>query len=184
MIFETDRFIVRPYQMPEDLDAAMVMYGDPEVQRYLMGIVEADPEVVRDRLATRTEFFRQRGDGTGFWAVERKADGRVVGNAIAKHLPDGDGNLTEDLEIGWHVAREFWGQGYATEFGLASRDYAFEKLGVDEILIVMNPLNERSLRVALKVGATERGFTDRYYGMHVRLLSITREEWERLRSAP
>jgi RimJ/RimL family protein N-acetyltransferase len=57
-----------------------------------------------------------------------------------------------ELEIGWTTAREFWGNGYATEAALACRDHAFAELGRDHVISLIAPENVASIRVAEKIG--------------------------------
>ena len=57
-------------------------------------------------------------------------------------------------EIGWLLAREFWGRGYATEAGAAARDAAFSRWGYAEVISLIRPENLRSRRVAGRLGMT------------------------------
>jgi RimJ/RimL family protein N-acetyltransferase len=63
-----------------------------------------------------------------------------------------DGEL--ELEIGWTIVRELWGQGYATEAALACRDHALGELGRDRVISLIAPENAASIRVAEKIGET------------------------------
>ena len=59
-----------------------------------------------------------------------------------------------ETDIGWHLLREHWGQGLATEAARASRDYAFVQLGVERLVAQIHPENSASRRVAEKIGMT------------------------------
>jgi RimJ/RimL family protein N-acetyltransferase len=59
-----------------------------------------------------------------------------------------------ETDIGWHLLREHWGQGFATEAAQASRDYAFAQLGVERLVAQIHPENYASRRVAEKIGMT------------------------------
>jgi RimJ/RimL family protein N-acetyltransferase len=98
--------------------------------------------------------------GVGLFSVLRKEDGRFVGrvgyllwdperwvNAMHEQL---DGEL--ELEIGWTIARELWGNGYATEAAAVCRDHAFRELGRDRVISLIAPENVASIRVAEKIG--------------------------------
>jgi len=98
--------------------------------------------------------------GVGLFSVLRKEDERLVGrvgyllwdperwvNAMHEQL---DGEL--ELEIGWTIARELWGNGYATEAALACRDHAFRALDRDRVISLIAPENVPSIRVAEKIG--------------------------------
>ncbi|MBC8065326.1 MAG: GNAT family N-acetyltransferase, partial [Chlorobia bacterium] len=72
---------------------------------------------------------------------------------------------TGEIEIGWHLARDSWGQGFGTECGLGVMKYGFERLGVDQLHAIAYPENKASLRIMQKIGMEYRGSTDRYYGV-------------------
>ena len=79
---------------------------------------------------------------------------------------------SEPIQIGWHVRRDLWGQGLATEAALACRDYAFDRLGRSALSALIQPENTVSRRVAEKIGMTllrqirHRGRMICLYGMH------------------
>jgi RimJ/RimL family protein N-acetyltransferase len=91
---------------------------------------------------------------------------------LLKPLPP----TTDDIEVGWHLARRVWGRGYASEAARALLRYGFETLRLDEILAVVDPANERSAAVTRRVGMVWRERTTRYYdGIALDLFAITRE---------
>jgi RimJ/RimL family protein N-acetyltransferase len=108
--------------------------------------------------------------GFGHWVLEEHESGEVVGRAGLYHPPDWPG-----LEVGWTVAREHWGKGYAPEAGRAACEWAHHELGVRHILSLIHPENDRSIRVAEKLGATlegrhtTRGFELLVYGVDLPL---------------
>lgn len=156
--FETERLIGREWRV-EDVEAAFAMYGDPEVMLGLAREPEPDLETQRENLLAAIERYRVRPKGMGFWALERKEDGRVVGTAVVKELP----NDEEKVEVGWHLARAFWGNGYATESARAAIDVAFRHLPIEKIYALVMPWNKRSLRITEKLGFTRGEPTTRYY---------------------
>ena len=103
--------------------------------------------------------------GFGHWALEELDGGELVGRAGLYHPPDWPG-----LEVGWTVARERWGKGYAAEAGRAACQWAHDRLGRRHILSLIDPGNARSIRVAEKLGETyegrhtARGFVLSVYG--------------------
>lgn len=160
----------------DDVAAAFRMYGDAEVMRFLgappPGQPVPDLATMRDRLQAnidRTDQLRPMG----FWAIESKSDQRVVGTLLVKPILE-----TAVIEIGWHLARAEWGNGYATEAALAGRDYAFSVVGVDDLVAIAIPENEPSLAVMRRIGLKDRGFTEEFHDYRLALFGLTREQWE------
>ena len=156
--FETERLIGREWR-ESDVEAAFAMYGDPEVMRGLAREPEPNLEAQRENLLAVIARYRERPKGTGFWALERKDDGRIVGASVVKELP----NDEDKIEVGWHVAREFWGNGYATEGAQEAISIAFCHLPIERIHALVMPWNERSLRITEKLGFTRGELTNQYY---------------------
>jgi ribosomal-protein-alanine N-acetyltransferase len=153
---ETERLILRK---PEagDVDGYAEIWGDPEVVRFLGGRT-LEPEEVPEGIQRMLRQWHRHG--VGLFSVIRKEDERLVGrvgyllwdpgrwvHAMAEDL---DGDL--ELEIGWVVARPFWGQGYATEAAAACRDQALGELGRNRVISLIDPKNVPSIRVAEKIG--------------------------------
>lgn len=176
IVFETERLVARHWDPESDAEAALAMYGDAEVMRYLgrEPQVVGDVEEMTSRLRKIVDLYTARDNGTGGWALADKASGEVIGSVLVKHLPDADGNPTEDLEVGWHLRRSAWGRGFATEAGKAGIDYAFGTLGVATVYAVIYAENVRSIAVAQRLEMTHRGPTDRYYGVTVELFEKRR----------
>jgi RimJ/RimL family protein N-acetyltransferase len=161
MLIETERLVLRKPRL-EDAPAAAEHLGDPEVMRFI-GVggetvpPEACVEVVRKWLA------RWRVNGFGQLAVVRREDGRFLGRAglLVWDRAGADGWCASDLlaaadpqvELGWTLAREHWGRGYATEAAAAIRDWAFAELELDRLISIIHPDNRSSERVAEKLGA-------------------------------
>jgi ribosomal-protein-alanine N-acetyltransferase len=170
-VFETDRLIARRWDPERDVDDALAMYGDWEVMRFL----GREPQVVQDAAAMKSRLekllqtYAERDNGTGAWALEEREKGAVVGAILVKHLPDAEGIPTEDLEIGWHLRKSAWGNGYATEAGLAGLSYAFGVLSEPVVYAVVYAENVRSIAVTQRLGMTPLGPTDRYYGVNLEL---------------
>lgn len=167
--FETERLIGREWT-EADVEAAFAIYGDPEIQAGLAGTPEPSLESQRANLLKAIEAYRARPKGTGFWALERKSDGAVVGATVVKPLPNGDGKV----EIGWQTARAHWGQGFATEGARAGLSLAFERLPIDRMYCLVKEWNTRSQRVAEKLGFRRVGPTTEYYDMELILFDLER----------
>lgn len=145
----------------DDVAGAFVLYGDPEVTRFIGGQTARDLDEMRDQLAARIAKTDRYPDGFGAWAVLLDHD--IVACGLLKPLPDREGRITNDIEVGWHVARRHWRQGLATEIGRRLVRYGHEQLGLDEIHAVTEPENHGSMRVAERVGLRYVGRTWAYY---------------------
>lgn len=162
-LFETERLRVRPWTLGEaDMTAALRMYGDPEVTRYIGGKVFSDAAAIRAHMTMRLEQQAAWQGRYGGWPVETTSDSEVVGAVLMKPLPDAHDQSTEDIEIGWHLARTFWGLGYATEVARGMVEHA-RRLGIAKLHVVVEPPNERSLAVARRLGCQHQGQTRKYY---------------------
>jgi RimJ/RimL family protein N-acetyltransferase len=143
-VLETSRLILRGWRR-RDLEAHAEMSADPEVMRYI-----GDGKVL-DRGQSWREIAMHIGHwalrGYGQWALERKEDGASLGRAGLWNPPGWPG-----LEVGWKLARHAWGQGYATEGGAAAIEWAWATLDAPRLISVIQPGNERSIRVAERLG--------------------------------
>jgi RimJ/RimL family protein N-acetyltransferase len=92
--------------------------------------------------------------GFGNWALEERATGELVGRA-GLYKPE----AWPGLEVGWLVGREHWGRGFATEAGRASIEWAREELGAAHVISLIEDANERSARVAERLGMSVEGRT-------------------------
>jgi ribosomal-protein-alanine N-acetyltransferase len=119
----------------------------------------------------------------GSFPLFLRETGALVGTAILKPLVDGAEKVQPEIEIGWHLRKSAWGQGYATEAARALLARAFELTSEDTIWVVVQPPNERSLAVARRIGMRHVGRTERYYGRELELFAMTRSEHE-VSSAP
>jgi RimJ/RimL family protein N-acetyltransferase len=165
VLLETQRLWLRPWNPETEAEAAFRIYGDPEVMRWIgSGAYEADVESLREKIRKRNGECDRLGNGTGFWAIAPKSATAPVGTVILKQLPDGTGQVTLDWEVGWHLRRDAWGKGYATEAGQAIVKYGFEALHLSVIYAIAYPENLASIRVMQRLGMTNLGHTDRYYG--------------------
>src|SRR5512139_949741 len=99
----TERLRLRPWRA-DDAQAALEIYGDPEIARRLSPALGQVPDAAAMRLVLEQWIAEDARlvPPSGRWAVERLADGRLLGGAILLPLPPGD----EDLEFGWQIARE------------------------------------------------------------------------------
>jgi ribosomal-protein-alanine N-acetyltransferase len=147
-VMETDRLIVRSWR-DGDLVPFAALNADPQVTRYLPARLT---RVQSDALATQIR-ARQAAQGFGYWALELKHGAPFIGFAGVNRAPF-EARFTPAVEIGWRLAHEYWGRGYATEVATAVLAYGFAALGVPEIVSFTAPENCRSRAVMERLGMT------------------------------
>ena len=174
-VFETDRLFVGRWHL--DLaDQAIAIYGDPEVTKWIGGVCEETIDSMQRRIDSLIARNSKWPAQWGSWPVFTKESRNLVGTMLMKPLPDAEGNFTPDIEIGWHLGRAYWGQGFATEGGRRMIEIAFKDLGVGELSAVTGIDNVRSQSVALRLGMVHVGQTDAYYGQTLELFKIRNKE--------
>jgi RimJ/RimL family protein N-acetyltransferase len=142
-ILETERLILRcPEQA--DLDGFAEMMADPAAAKFLGGVVPRS--AVWRSLATLAGSWVIKG--YGMFSVVEKASGRWIGR-IGPWFPEG----WPGTEVAWGLTPSAWGQGYATEAAEACVDFAFDRLGWDEVVHTIDPGNVASQAVAKRVGS-------------------------------
>jgi ribosomal-protein-alanine N-acetyltransferase len=133
--------------LPQDLAPFAQLNADPEVMRFFpqpLTVTEVEALITR----IETHFDRH---GFGFWAVELRTTGDFIG-CIELNIPTFDAPFTPTVEIGWRLARRFWGQGYATEGAIAALGFGFDVLNLWEIVAFTAQINQRSIAVMERIG--------------------------------
>jgi len=143
-ILETDRLILRPPQA-EDFEAWAAFAADPVAAEHLGG-PQVRPVAWRG-MATVTGAWTLRG--FSMFSVIEKATDDWVGR-LGPWQPEG----WPGTEVGWGIARDHWGKGYATEGATAAIDWAFDQFGWDEVIHTIDPANVNSQAVARRLGST------------------------------
>lgn len=161
---QTERLLLRPFR-PADLEPLHEMWSDPEIGPWVGG-VHASRQESEDELDAHVR--HQQRHGFGFWAVEERASGDVVGE-VGLMLFEGRG---PEVEIGWCIARDSWRRGYAREAATAWLEAAFGELGLDRVIAVVLPENERSTGLCEALGMTRAG-RRRAYGREHLLFEIS-----------
>jgi len=143
-VIETERLLLRR-PTEADVESPPAWLADPEVMDWLGG-VEPAAEVVRQWLDQWERF------PTGKFLVELKSDGALVGRVGANYydVQTWQRSPVGEPELGWALAREQWGHGYATEAALAVREW----LRARRVISLITAANVRSQRVAERLGAT------------------------------
>ena len=169
---ETERLTLRMLR-DTDFDAYAEMLADPDVMRFLGDGKPLTRELAWRNLAIMIGHWHLRG--YGLWAVEERASGRFVGR-VGFWNPDG----WPGFELGWMLRRDSWGHGFATEAARAALQFAFTRLDQPEVISLIVPENEPSIRVAERLSETRDGATD-VLGRQALIYRITRAAWERRR---
>lgn len=147
----TERLMLRQYRR-EDFEAFAAHLADPA------SAIHLGPA---DRQAAWRIFCSQAGlwliHGAGWWAVEEKESGRLVGSVGAFFREDSD-----VIELGWNTYRAFWGQGYANEAAAAALHHALEIRREPKVRALIASSNASSLRVAARLGLSHEAETEVY----------------------
>ncbi|WP_027860828.1 GNAT family N-acetyltransferase [Marmoricola sp. URHB0036] len=144
----TERLLLRRWR-ESDLAPFAELNADPEVMGHIR-----DPlsRAESDAFAARIEEHLENDD-YGLWAVEVRATSAFVGfTGLA--LQTFEAPFNPSVEVGWRLAREAWGHGYATEAAHAALDFAFGVLELDEVVSITTASNVRSQAVMRRLGMT------------------------------
>ena len=143
-ILETPRLVLRELSA-DDGDALALILSDAETMRFYPAPL--DRTGVEDWIARNRRRYADHGHG--LWALTLKPSGELIGDCglTVQHV---DG--VDEIEIGYHVRRDLWGRGLATEAARACRDYGFTQLAAGRLISLIRPENEPSRRVAQKNG--------------------------------
>ena len=164
---QTSRLVLRPFR-EEDLGDYQAMCSDPEVMRFLGGKTWSRMDTWR-HIATILGHWQLRG--FGLWAVEEADSGIFVGR-IGFIQPAG----WPGFELGWTLARKYWGKGYATEAAQRALEYAFTELDREHVISLIHPKNQASLAVAKRLGEQYEE-TIEFFGDQISVYGIWRESW-------
>jgi RimJ/RimL family protein N-acetyltransferase len=146
MIARTQHLILRQLCLG-DSEAMDGVFGDGEVMRFGAGI--KTPAQVRQWVNQWIDDLYARW-GFGMWAVVRRSDQLTIGYCGLSRFPN---RLAPgETEIGFRLARPFWGGGFATEAVKAARDYALATLKLPKLVALIDPANMASIRVVAKAG--------------------------------
>jgi RimJ/RimL family protein N-acetyltransferase len=150
----TERLVLRRFKA-SDREPFAAMNADPEVVRYIADgrpLESAASDALLDAIETHWHEH-----GFGLWcAAPRKDPDRClgfVGLAVPSFLPA----VLPAVEVGWRLTRDAWGRGLATEGARAALHHAFAHLHLRSVISIIESANERSVRVAEKLGMGRRG---------------------------
>jgi RimJ/RimL family protein N-acetyltransferase len=167
----TERLVLRMFR-ESDFDAYAAICADAEVGRYLGDGKPLSRIDAWRSMAAILGHWQLRG--YGLWAVEERASGELIGR-VGCYFPGG----WPGFEVGWTLRRATWGRGYAIEGARAAMRFAFEELSQPRVISLIQPGNERSIRVAEKLGESLEGRLD-VNGQEALVYGISREHWQRV----
>lgn len=147
----TDRLTLRNW-LPRDLAPFAAMNADPAVREHLGPLqtpAQSDATIAALQAIAQTH-------GHTFWAIERRTDARFLGFCGLKPAPEGIPGLEHAIEIGWRLAHDAWGQGFAREAAIASLAFGWSNLAVPRIIAITTPANQRSQQLMRRLGLTHR----------------------------
>jgi [ribosomal protein S5]-alanine N-acetyltransferase len=142
---ETERLVVRSFDAMADSVPMLGVYGDLDVMRFIPGGVLVDAQAVEALLDGYAKAYQTRGFSS--WGLVERASGSLIGD-----VGFGIFEPTGDVELGYTLARPYWGHGYATEAAGACLDAGLAQLSPERIIAVVDEANESSLRVAQRIG--------------------------------
>lgn len=167
-MFETERLLIRKFTT-DDLADLIAFRTDPRVSKYLGGDRMQNPEALKARL----DFYIGCYDthGFGMCAMDWKETGEMIGASGLQPLEN-----TDEIEVGYSLSYDFWGNGLATECAKAWLEYGFNSAGLDRIVAVAQPENKGSWKVMEKLGMTYEK-TETHYGLECLLYGVSKEDF-------
>ena len=172
MTLETERLIIREYTL-DDFDALYEILSDEETMQYYPK--PYDENGVNRWINWCIDSYRQYG--FGLWALELKETGAFIGDCGIS-MQNIDGEILP--EIGYHVHKNYWRQGYAKEACAAVKDWFFKNTEHDSVYSYMNQENVASYATATANGMKRiKAYEDGEEALFV--YRITRDEWQKAR---
>jgi ribosomal-protein-alanine N-acetyltransferase len=145
---KTDRLVLRRWR-PGDRAPFAAMNADPEVMEHFPAtLTREQSDVLVDRIEAG---FAERG--FGLWVVEIAETGQFAG-FTGLSVPRFQAHFTPAVEIGWRLARPYWGRGYASEAANRVLGFALGDLGLREVVSFTSTTNVRSQAVMKRIGMT------------------------------
>ena len=165
---ETTRLRLRKFTA-NDLNDLSAIRSDPDVMRY---IGSGKPDSLEQVHTTLNKFLGHwEQHGFGRWGVVYKETDVLIGWCGLSYLED-----TGEVEIGYGIAKSYWGKGLVSEAATASIKHGFEELGLDRIVAVAWPDNITSRRIMDKLGM-KYVKAAHYYHAEVVYYAISRDEY-------
>jgi RimJ/RimL family protein N-acetyltransferase len=147
-LIKTERLVLRRWRTA-DRDLFARLNADPIVMEHFPSALDrAESDAFADRI--EAGFI---ANGYGLWAVEVPGEAAFIGY-VGLALQNFEAHFTPAVEVGWRLAQNYWGRGFATEAARAAVADGFNRIGLDEIVSFTVPANVRSVRVMERLGMT------------------------------
>ncbi len=154
MEIHTERLVLRRWR-DSDREPFAAMNADSAVMEHMTGLLSREEsDAFIDRVEQGFEIW-----GFGLWALEVPGVADCIG-FTGLWPPSFDAHFTPAVEVGWRLAREHWGRGYATEAAAAALDFGFDEAGLGEVVSFTIPANVRSIAVMERLGMTHNPADD------------------------
>ena len=173
---QTKRLLLRDIR-EEDAQAMFEMDSDTEVHRYLGNQPVASVKEVEEVIRYIQQQYKEHGIGR--WAVVEKDTGEFVGWCGLKLIKEEVNGHSHFYDLGYRFLKKYWGRGYATETALASIEYGFSTMHLEEICAMADINNSVSNHVLQKIGMTRTG-TFLFDGIEHYFYKTLREGWQRV----
>jgi len=174
----TERLVLRQWQESDYMPFSR-MNADPVVMEYYPSTLSEDES---NAMADKLKGLISE-QSWGFWAIETKNEKEFIG-FVGLHKPTYDLPVSPCIEVGWRLAKEYWGRGYATEAAKESLRFAFEELDIGEVYSFASVSNKKSRSVMerLSMSDTRNNFEHPIIpeGHSLRehvLYKITKKQW-------
>ena len=144
-MIQTQRLILRVPE-PRDVAALRVIFANPEVMADLAPVKDDEGTA-----ATLAKHDAYRHEGLGFWVVERREDGAVVGFCGLKR-GDAHNPIAGEVEAGWIIDRPYWRMGYAFEAMEAALAWGWANTDAPRIVAITSAVNAKSQKLMERLG--------------------------------
>lgn len=170
-MLETKRLFIRPFT-DSDVPDVFAMRSDPEIMRYIRA---PHKDIAETKKWVTMLSSRWKKDGIGFCSLIEKETGNFLGWCGLWQLVENG-----EIEVGYALAKTYWGKGLATESAERFLQYGFDELNLGKIVALAREENLASRRVMEKLGM-QYGYVGTFYGSELVHYEITREEYDRNR---
>ncbi len=149
--FSRERLRLRQWAA-QDREPFAAMNADPEVMKYFASVE------IRERSFRAIDIWQAELEGRGWsnWAVEHVESRAFIG-FVGLSVPRRALPFMPCVEVGWRLARSYWGKGFATEAAKGSLRVAFERLNLDEVVSFTSLINRPSRAVMERIGMANTG---------------------------
>jgi len=147
MMIETERLYLRTF-CEDDLSSLHSIFSDAETMAYYPALFTV--EQTKNWITRNQERYQE--NGFGLWAIVLKETNELIGDCgLVKQTVDG----RNEVEIGYHLNKNYWSKGFASEAAQGCKEYGFH-LGFNKLISIIDPKNRSSIRVAEKIGFTKQ----------------------------